>query len=392
MNLIRPIWLFGLICLSFFSCDTNETDGHFGIFLFDNEDSDFYLTTNTLSERNADTISGKLSNTDLGVFAYRNGFYYGYNEATGDLIKAGVEQGKLQIEKRLPLKPAVTWHPVASWHSWADDSTLLLGTSMAGKQFVYMTVNVNSMEVSRSGKLDIPLPEDGYNYGGVMGRLAGNKLYVAYMLYQYENRQALPGDTMYLATIDYPSMQTTSITTDTRSTFPGGYILFWQVSLELDGDIYFITQPGGRLRRHPDFKSAVFRIKKGDNKLDPGYFFPLSDNLTQEAYGLYDLGNGLAVTKIADRSKVNQFSDYYENNVISYHLLDLKQKTITKMPLPDDRLDFHKNLIEKNGKAFIGIYGPDGRSAVWSYDLKTGEVKRGFQTSGQILVIDQLAR
>lgn len=391
MHAFRYPCLLILLLSGFLSCTSEKDDNasQFGIFTFDNKDSDVFGTTSSLTSGSVNNAE-KIKISDTGIFTNKEGFYFGINEQTGDFVKYKIEKNNLTTVKRIPFKSVVSWRPVASWFSWANDSTLFLGSSMSGKQFVYATVDVKNMKIISSGNLDIPLPEKDFNYGGIMGRIVGNKLYVAYMLYQYENKEALPGDTIYLATIGYPSMKTANITKDTRSTFPGGYILFWQVSLELEGDLYFIAQPGSRLRRHPKFKSAVYRIKKGDDKLDPDYFFPLSDNISQEAYGLYDLGNGKALTKIADKSKVNQFSDYYQSSIISYYLLDLKTKSRTKMALPNDRLDFHKNLLVKDGKAYIGIYGTDGKSTVWNYDLKSGKTSEGLKMAGQILMLDEL--
>jgi hypothetical protein len=386
----RQYLLIFLLC-TIISCNSEKDDhsAQYGIFSFSNQDSNVFGTTSSLSNGILGT-SKKIKPDEEGIFTNKDNFYYAIDDKTGNFIKFKVEENSLKSEKAIPFKSKVSWRPVASWFSWANDTTLFLGNSMSGKQFVYSTIDVKNMQIISSGNLDIPLPKKDFNYGGVMGRLVGNKLYVAYMLYQYEDKQALPGDTIYLATIDYPLMKTASITKDSRSTFPGGYILFWQVSLELDGDLYFIAQPGSRLRRHPKYNSAVYRIRKGDNKLDPEYFFPLSDNVTQEAYGLYDLGDGKALTKVADKSKVNQFSDYYESNVVSYYLLDLKTKASTKMDLPDDRLDFHKNVISKDGKAYIGIYSPDGTSTVWNYDLTSGKSEKGLKIKGQILMMDEL--
>ncbi len=378
-----------ILFLSCNSLNKKPVDAKFGIVSYldpETQDSERYFETNTLKtgklsfEKNAADIPAIL-------FSYRNGSYFGIDYDSEDLIRFEPEKVALKETGRLHLDKNTVWRKTSSWFTWVSKDTLLTGSSMSGKHFEYCLINTKNMELLRKGHLNIPLPGKNLNYGGVYGRLQGNKLYVAYTIYDYWNpAKPAPSDTTFLATISYPAMKTESITKDVRSTFPGGYLLSWEFGLAFKNDLYLVTQTGGRTREHPWSPNGVFRIKNNQQQFDPSYFFTLADKKTEEAYGLYDLGEGLAITKIIQKADIEETMDYLNKNVVEYYLLDLLKQTKTKLLLPKDILDFRRNILRIGNEIFIAVYNPaTKRSVVWVVDKTTLKTSKGLTIPGHVV-------
>ncbi|WP_437921406.1 hypothetical protein [Sphingobacterium sp. LRF_L2] len=371
------------------SCQNTAEDLKYGILAYDKDDAIVFASTADLKKGNMKLHQASKTEDEI-FFTERAGYYYAINQDRGEFVKYRIEKEGLKKESAFEFVQSTSWRAVASWHSWVSDHEILLGSSCSGKQFMYVLIDVDKMEVVRYGKLDIPLPDEEMNYGGVMGRLVDSTLYIAYMLYPYTKMEEPAGDTIYLASIDYPSMRTKNITVDARSTFPGGYNLFWQVSAVHNGYLYFIAQPGNRLRFHPTHRPAIMRIKIGDEYIDRDYFFQLSDNAMMEYYGLFDIGEGRVLTKAVDNRLVQEFSDYFTRNIVDYYLLDLEHMLTMKMPLPKDVLDFHSNVCQQGNTLYIGIRDTLGESDVWLYDLSSRQADKGLHVEGELLMLNKM--
>lgn len=377
------------IVLLLASCAADTRQANFAVLGYSSSENTFFKTIDSLQQGEVDLADGSPTRGEL-FFAEKNGSYYGINEDNGQFSRYSYENNRFKFYGSIPFTDFTGWTPVASWYSWVSDHEMLIGSSRRGKQFMYALVDVNSMRVLKHGNLDIPLPPKGINYGGIMGRLVDGNLYLAYMLYKYEDKTAAAGDTIYLASIDYPSMRTRKITADVRSTFPGGYNLFWQVSAVFENYLYFIAQPGGRLRFHPTDRPAVMRIKIGTDFIDPDYFFPLDNQRGDEFYGLYDTGEGKAFTKAVDLSKVKEFSAYFAANTADYYLLDLKNKSKQKIDFPAGKLDFYPNFYRNGDQIFAAINDSSGNASIYSYGLKTGQIQKGLRIKGDVIMLNKL--
>lgn len=378
------------------SCDkkpdkTDErTDAKYGIVVFAGEDLDeeYLLPVNSLTQGEL-KISENSEKIYSLVMACRDGYYYGIDDGKPVFTKYKPTDKGLVAVAGIPFDK-IPWKVYESWYSWVDDRTLLIGSTLAGKQFTYSIVDVVAMKLLSHGNLNIPLPPNGLKYGGVIGAFRDNRLFVGYTHYEGWQSKTPPVDTTFVAVIDYPSMKTICVQKDTRSTWPGGVYLHAPYSFQQEGDIYFLAAPGGRTHSHPSAPSGIYRIKKGEEKLDPDYFFQVTDNKKQETYLLYHLGNDKALVKMIDKDRITKYMDYVNGYLAKYYVLDLKTQTKTLLNLPLSALTFTENVLVENGKAYISISENERESHIWVYDVKSGTLKKGLKVQGRVLLINKL--
>jgi len=384
------IALIGLILLS---CDKNpshksdSSPNRYGI-LVNAVDEEYFIQTPSLME-DADHNDAVLKKVSPIIFACRDGFYYGIDETKKRITRYKPDENEL-VEDKICALDSIPWKYFSSWHDWVSEDTLMIGSTMEGSQFVYALVDVRTMTVARHGAFDIPLPVKPEYYGGVFAKFRDKRIYVAYTLYEGVNSMAPARDTTYMAVVEYPAMRTLDLQKDTRSTWPGGYFLHAPFSLINNGDIYFLTQPGGRTHNHPTKATGIYRIKKGEERLDSTYFFRPTDKQKQEGYLLYDLGRGKALIKMVEKKRVDRYMDYLEKRIVDYYVLDLYTQKKTKLDLPLDRLAFENNVLVENDQVYIAVNTGKNESTIWQYHLSTGKLTKGITIDGRIIMINRL--
>lgn len=387
-----------LLLLAAFACtrSTEETTverttAKYGIIIFsgDEDDEEYFLPTNSLSEGNL-VIPEKSEKIYSLVSTYKDGYYYGIDDGKPKFTRYIPTENGLVTDVEMPFHHA-DWNAFESWYNWLDDKTIFLGSTVDGHHFSYNIIDVKSMKLTASGRLDLPKPAKGLYYCGVTGQYRDHQLYVSYTHHSGWQSKQPCNDTTFLAVIDYPSMKTVAISKDTRSTSPGGLYLFAPFSfMDQKQDIYLMAAPGGRTHRHPTATTGIFRVKKDEKALDKDYFFPVADKAKEEGYLLYPLGQGKALMKMVPKTRIKQYMDYLERGVADYYVLDLEKKTKTKLDLPADGLSFTENVLVEDGKAYIGINENKNESWIWEYDIATGNLKKGLKVGGKVLIITRL--
>lgn len=392
-NRLFLLYLFVFVLAGIKACrerETQATSGNYGIITFtDNFEKEYLLTTDSLTAGNLNIPENAGQIYSL-IFSCHNGYYYGIDDGKPVFTRYDATPTGLEPVAQIPLPPHLSWKVFQSWYNWIDESTLFLGSTQNGHTFVYCIINVKDMQIVRHGELDIPLPPERI-YGGIMGQFRDNQLLISYTYYQGWNNPAPASDTTYLAVIDYPSLKTKSIYKDTRSTWPGGIFLHAPTSfIDESGDIYLITAPGGRTHPHPTAVSGIFRIGKGEETFDPGYFVPVVSKDEQEAYMLYYLGNGKALVRTVEKSLIMQYEDYLYRPVAGYSLVDLRTGTTKKLDLPPGMLDFTETVLVEDSKVYIAIAESAEESYIWQYNMDTEEITRGLRIEGRVMVLNRL--
>jgi hypothetical protein len=336
----------------------------------------YLLATGNLTTGSASAI-GKGAELATASRLFKDGNYY---VATGGkLSKYDYENNLLVLEKEIPL----TGNSLYSY--WIDDKTLIVWNGVASapsSDLTYSIVNVDAMTITKTGSISLTglASADKAIYMSSCV-LRGGKLYVAYAVY---NSGWTSKSSSYLAAIDYPAMTNVSISTDTRSAYAGSFSSVIPSTAIVNNDIYMITNTGDRWAVTPDKPSAIYKIKNGENVFATDYFFDLSaiSDGNREFYGMWDLGNGKAITRMGKKELLLTFEDYLNTDVFEYYVLDLVNKTKTKLALHLDKIVHSSPVFVENGKAYIAISSGTEGHFVWTYDIASGSLTKGLEVKG----------
>lgn len=325
-------------------------------------------------------MTGKVYAQDV---LQKDGFYYHANFGSGRLGKYHVQNGILIADKEVPF----TW---LNWDAyvWPDDKTLVI-FGYAEDEARYAIVKVDDMTVS-TGTLDLePIPDGFATYALGFAEYRNNKIYLGYGFLSDDWSQypiMAVHQQFHVAALNYPTMDIEASSSDTRSTTPGGTMVYAPSSFQDENkDIYFISDPVyGYNYGSP---SVVYRIKNGSNEIDPTYYFDFSAEVDNGmGAAMWHIGNGKAIvrTRVAGESID---ADH------SFSLIDVRTGTfIKKLDLPADKGErMVQALIMEDGKAYIAVNAVD-RDYIWEYDPIADKLTPGAEFIGGIDYILRLEK
>lgn len=336
----------------------------------------YLLTSGTLSEGSVTSVRNGVETTSWSRW-FKNGFYY--KRTNGKFAKYKYENKALTTVAEIP----VTGNSVT--YAWLDDKTLMLeNASPTGTDpiFSYSIINVETMAVTKSGTITgqaIGKTDNDLSVGSLV--LRNNKLYIGFSIF---NADWNVTDTAYLAAVDYPALDKVTISKDTRSTYPGAIGSDLPSTVTYNNNVYFLTNTGDRWGINAKKPSAIYRVSNGKDSFDTDYFYDLSavSSGNREYYGLWDLGNGKALTRMGRTDLLKTFEDYTATDVFEYYVLDLVTKTRTKLNLPLDKGVRTSPVWVENGKAYIAVSSSTEGHFVYTYDIASGAIVKGLEIKG----------
>lgn len=145
------------------------------------------------------TTAGNGAETNISVITQRGEYFYGTNNA-GNLIKFTSSNKINTIVKEIPFSQ-ISWAYYSSFFAWKDEKTLVLLSMKEALQFEYATLNVETMTITASGNINIPLPPAGHYYWGNNVSFLGNKLYISYNV--VNSNTDVPLNEIRLASMDF---------------------------------------------------------------------------------------------------------------------------------------------------------------------------------------------
>lgn len=341
--------------------------------------SEYILQTGSLAGGTANLAGTGVSTTTMTTMTARNGFYYGVNNDSGNLVKYTSNNKTNTIVKEIPFT-AISWAFYSSFYKWKDDKTLVLFSSNGSIQFEYAILNVETMTFTASGKINVPgLLKDHY-FWGYAATINDNKVNLSYT--QNANSNDLSVDTTYLATFDYPAMTNVKVTKDTRFTLPEHYSLHMANSFVDNGISYFIASPNIWTTANKNKPFGIYRVKNGATQIDPDYFYELTDRNKEEALGLFYIGNGKAIVKFMDKTQITGSISYSTGFITDYYVVDVVNQTKTKLNIPKSISGgFAENVLVENGLVSIAAQTADG-FYIYQYNPSTSAVTRGLKLEG----------
>jgi len=380
------------------SASEKEALPKYSLHLMDRDDREYIVQTNDLGSGVIDPeqVSEPLPDTISRNIIIKDGFYYQVQRRSGIFIKYQVDNKRLRPIAQLPLSD----YGEENFYWIGKDSLLLSGLNLATNAGRYYLIHTADMKVLASGALDITQPQGIYktiSIGLVQQRK--DTLLVGYTFHPAEdNSHNMSSDTMYIASLLFPSMQRVALQKDWRSTYPAGPNNVQHNDFtDEQGNYYFMTCPGIAMGNQFSKPTAIFRIKANETQIDPGYFFSISGSVIgNHAYGLWSLGNGKAIVRTERKDLYKGLSDHYSTPHFEFYLLDVsKQQVIKKLPLPLDKGTRKECILVEGNTAYIAVNSRKDGNYIWKYDIQKDELTKGLRFSGTtdfILRIDRLNR
>lgn len=305
--------------------------------------------------------------------------FYHVNPDASKFGKYRFEDGVLKTIKEIPFShlPAL----YIGWHIWIDDSNLMMGPRGSNH---YAIINVKEMVVTKSGEFDRNgIPEKfARRIYSVIPR--GNKLIIGYDLYNEEAKKT--NRKSYTAELDYPSLTNLQVTSeDSRSAPFGALRNGYFNNFTSEGNSYVLTHPIFLGANYEELPSGFLRISKGDNKIDPNYFFNTSTLLDNDKQlGVADLGNNkvLLINAHDTKTNVKEFNDWWYAAMWQYVVVDVKtQKIVRKLDFP--LLGNSRSAVVNGSKVYIAVNDPNADAVyVWEYDSNSDQLKKGAKIEG----------
>ncbi|WP_442587372.1 hypothetical protein ACSBL2_15115 [Pedobacter sp. AW31-3R] len=393
VQLLSVFFLF--ICSCTGIQDKKETDNKYSLYILNKDERRFLVETHTLDsgilipEKAGAEIIGDSLDRDMIV---KDGFYYAKDSENPFFSKYRIQEKKLIKVARISANDFF----LVNYFWTAADTVLLTGLNKGDfSQAKYKLVNTAEMVVIDSGTMDIPKPSGKYSSISLgFAELHKNKLFVGYTYQQQlSSFNYTTSDTTYLAEMQFPQMKTLKTEKDTRSTYPGGMNTVQPYAFEDEQrNFYFISCPGIALGNRPDLPTGIFRIKAGEEVLDQSYFFNVSSQIHNHAYGIWYLGQQKALVRTERKDLFKGLGDHYSAAHFEFYVIDLSGKVIQKLALPLDKGTRRACVIVEGQKAYIATNSDTAGNYIWIYGINDGTLKKGLQLGGKTNFIMRLDR
>ncbi|MBS7252818.1 DUF4374 domain-containing protein [Flavobacterium branchiicola] len=274
---------------------------------------------------------------------------------------------------------------------YTDDKKLInIGATWDGSSSDYELMIYNPATVSIQARKfnDFAVSADNKKvlYWPTGAAVSGDKLFVpVYTKDVTDGTNKVLSSDATVRVYKYPSLEYVTTIKDTRTTAIGIYYTNTGIVQTESGDIYTFSS-NARAGGYPvtAATSGVLRIKKGDAKFDPGYFFDIeASTLKGKVLAAYPLG-GEKVFISYIQNDVDAANSVYSflntKTIFKSAILDLSVKTILAVTgLPDhggDEFFGVGSLFVENGKAYKSfVTGNEAR--VYQIDIATGVAKAG---------------
>lgn len=348
------------------------------------------ITSGTINaEKEGVKVTPPKQHYDLIV---QGNYYFRIDARTGEFVKSEIKNGILSEVKSIPLKGFSSMENYNWIHS---DSLLLFCFDPKAKVVRSAKIEVNKM-TSVQEIVPIPAPFGNYNSLSIgFSKFMDRKLLIGYTYHKIKNLGNYEtSDTMYVASFTYPSLQSLTISKDTRSTYPGGVNSRQPHSFtDEKGDFYFIACPGIAAGNTPDKPTGIFRIKNGEDRIDPDYCFNISTSPIQNhGYGLWYIGQGKAIVRTERKDLFTGMKDHYKVPHFDFYEVDLATQVSTRLALPLDKGTFRQCILVENGLVYITINSQTEGNYIWIFNPKTKSLKKGLKFSDNTDYILRLER
>ncbi len=382
-----------MLVLSYLSCNTSrDTDGaakqltaSYSLYTLNKDGSNSLLVTDDITKGHlsvaADGVAVPTERFDRSIIV-KNGYYYHIDGSTDRFVK--------YILTTKGLKPLASLAMVDKHIEniyWNDDRTLILFT-LDNKTFShleYHIIDVDDFKVLDRGTVNLPKSVGDYTSLSIgFSTFRGDRTLVGYCYGKFlSNTDYTTIDTLYTAVLSYPTMEIKAIHKDPRSAYPGGINTVQQYGFTDEaGDYYFMSCPGIALGNVPSKPTAIFKIPAESDSISTDYWINVTEQIGNDAYGLWYLGDGKAIIRNERKDRYTDFSDHHSTYQFEYHVVDLAKRTLSKLDLPFDKGTRKESVLVENGKAYIAIDDSTDTHRIWCYDSRSETMSPGLSIGG----------
>lgn len=335
-------------------------------------------------------MTGEISAKGVGIeqngscFPVNNTFFALSTEDEGSVSFHLNEAGKLVQGGKLAFESSYAV-------GYTDDKRIInIGATWDGSSSDYelMIYNPNTISIDGRKFNDFAVTPENKKilYWPTGAAVSGDKLFVpVYIKNVTDGTNKVLSSDAIVRVYKYPSLDYVTTIKDTRTAAIGMYYTNTGIVQTESGDIYTFSSNANAGGYPPTaVSSGILRIKKGDAKFDPGYFFDLEASILKgKVLAAYPLGGEKVFISYIPNS-VDSKDTYYSflgtETIFKSAILDLSAKTILAVDgLPDhggDEFFGLGSMYVENGKAYKSfVTGKEAR--VYQIDIATGIAKAG---------------
>lgn len=357
--------------------------------------NDTYLVKSNIKDLSEGVLDFRNNGVDVTAFLYREtiikGKYYYQIPQSGDRFgKYQLVDDKIETIWEFPF---TTFEPRRFTHCWLDDNTLvLMGASGSSDKIIWAKINTET-RASEEGVIDFSsfpeaLPgeyEEGraetYNTSGMAAyRESDGRILYSFVFNKGSAMRGASRGEFYTAFINPADMSVETVATEDRADMMAatayGELLQEKSFFDENGDYYLACNsylPNSTSTTQQ--RGALFRIKNGETAFDKSYNgYPYNEG---KLVSINNLGNGKALLYIQDPDHTGA-SGWGATFNCYYSVLNMSTGVKENLSLPACQGTFAQFATVAGDFAYIGVYPETEDTAIWIYDIASGELKKGM--------------
>lgn len=392
INNFKKCFALALLSTSLFSCSSDDSSNDKPVVVNGSkyvasywlaDYTQYILDFNSIDQLMTGEISAKGVGIEQGgsCFPIENTFFALSTEDDGAVSFSLNNTGKLVAGNKLSFESSYAV-------GYTDDKKLInIAATWDGSSADYEIMVYNPADVSITNRkvnnFSVTPGNPELLYWPTGAAVSGDKLFVP--VYIKDNKNDIKSSEAIIKVYKYPTLEYISTIKDTRTAAIGMYYTNTGIVQTDSGDIYtFSSNAHSGGYKPTDASSGILRIKKGDDKFDPSYFFNIQESsLNGKVLAAYPLGGEkVFISYVANSTdSADTFFNFLgPKTIFKSAIIDLAAKSITPVTgLPDhggDEFFGLGSMFVENGKAYKSfVTGTEAR--VYQIDIATGTAKAG---------------
>lgn len=384
---------FSFLCCVALSCTSPKADQPMAkpkylLYLLNKNAPNSFISTDAIDTTGQESRSPIPTPIFSREYINHNGSLFFLNYDTEHFVKYSLdESNQIKAVDSLQFDYA---GDLENFHWRGKSDTLLLFTVKREKNSTGYINIIDTKTMTLLSKRVLPLPRaaaKGFNLLNIgVADVYADKLWIGYSYSKYlANESYTTSDTMYFSTLDLNSLALEHTQKDVRSAYPGGINTVQSYAAKDErGDLYFMSCPGVALGNRIDAPTAIFRKRTGESEVDTDYMINISEKIGNHAYGFWYIGQGKAIIRSERRDRYTDFSNHHSTYQFEYYVVDLETMALRKLDLPLDKGTRKENVLIESDFVYIGIDDEQDNHAIWSFEKKSGTIKKTITLSNTI--------